>query len=385
MPDETSSGQPPWELLPGHEPFQALYLHIPFCVSRCAYCDFSTAAVRADDPRIDDYVEDLCLKAHRAARAGELAQVRTVYIGGGTPSHAGMSRLSMLLYTLSTSMRLEPDVECTMEANPESLELRMVRDLWALGVNRLSIGVQSFDDEVLGILGRAHDADGARRAVAFAQDRFENVSVDLMCGIPGQSVESFEASVREAVSLGVAHVSVYPLTIEPGTPFAARVEAGAMPSPDDDVEADHMQIAEAVLRSCGYERYEVASYARPGFECRHNIAYWTGAPYLGLGRSAASMTQTSGRRLRVQDGEVQDDLDARQMAAEDLMLGMRMTAGVPDAQVEEAGRLLEDLPRTLDELSGLGLAVHEDGRWRPTELGWLCGNELYGRLLFLAP
>ena len=141
-----------------HDPYKALYLHLPFCVKRCAYCDFATAAVPADSPEIDAYVEDLCLQIRRKAKEGELSAIETVYLGGGTPSHAGLSRLSMLLYTLSLSMRLEPDVECTMEANPESLTERMVRDIWALGVNRLSIGVQSFDDEVLRILGR-----GARR------------------------------------------------------------------------------------------------------------------------------------------------------------------------------------------------------------------------------
>ena len=322
-----------------HDPYKALYLHLPFCVKRCAYCDFATAAVPADSPEIDAYVEDLCLQIRRKAKEGELGAVETVYLGGGTPSHVGVARLSMLLYTLSLSMHLTPEVECTMEANPESLTTPMVRDIWALGVNRLSIGVQSFDDEVLRILGRAHDAEAARAAVRAAQERFENVSVDLMCGIPGQSAESFAESVREAVALGANHVSVYPLTIEPHTPFDAAVLAGELEEPDDDVEAAHMQIAARVLDSEGFERYEVASYARPGFECRHNTAYWTGKPYLGLGRSAATMTQNAERRMRVQDGQVTDDLDARQMAAEDLMLGMRMTAGVSD---EHAARAKEE-------------------------------------------
>ena len=366
-------------------PYRALYLHLPFCVSRCGYCDFATRAVPADDPRIDAYVEDLCLQLRRAAKEGDLGAVETVYLGGGTPSHVGGARLSMLLYTLSLSMRLAPDVECTMEANPESLTANMVRDVWALGVNRLSIGVQSFDDAVLRTLGRAHDADGARRAVAAAQERFENVSIDLMCGIPGQSAESLEASVQEAVRLGVAHVSVYPLTIEEGTPFSRRVFSGEMDEPSDDVEADHMQIAAALLAAAGYRRYEVASYARPGFACRHNIAYWTGVAYLGLGRSAVSMIQRDGRRVRMQDGEVVEELDERQVAAEDLMLGMRMTEGVGDEQVARASRLLRALPATLEELAGLGLVEHACDRWRPTELGWLCGNELYGRLLALAP
>lgn len=368
-----------------HDPFKALYLHLPFCVKRCAYCDFTTEALDAASPLIDDYVENLCLQIRCAAKAGELAQVETVYIGGGTPSHLGMARLSMLLYTLSLSMRLEPDVECSMEANPESLTARMVRDIWALGVNRLSIGVQSFNDEVLGTLGRAHSAEKAYQAVRAARERFENVSVDLMCGIPGQTRESLADSVRQAVDLGVSHVSVYPLSLEEGTPLARAVERGDISEPDDDVEADHMELAERILTQVGFHRYEVASYARPGFECRHNKAYWTGVPYLGLGRGAASMEQNDQRRVRIQDGCITDDLDARQMAAEDLMLGMRMTQGVSAQQVQRASQLLPDAPCVMDDLVARGLASRQGGRFAPTELGWLCGNELYGALLDLAP
>lgn len=368
-----------------YDPYKALYLHIPFCVRRCGYCDFATQAVERDSPVIDEYVESLVLDIRRASREGKLGALETVYLGGGTPSYIGMKRLSSLLYALGMSMHLEPEVECTMEANPESLTEPMVRDIWALGVNRLSLGVQSFDDEVLAILGRAHNAEAARQAIAAAQTRFENVSVDLMCGIPGQSAASFRRSVEEAVALGVKHVSVYPLTIEPGTPFDRAVLRSDMPEPDDDVEAEAMEAARAVLEAAGFHRYEVASYALPGYESRHNTAYWTGKPYLGLGRSAVTMTQNAERRMRVQGGQVIDDLNARQMAAEDLMLGMRMARGVSDEHVARAAELLEDAPAAFDELEQLGLAVHQEGRWQPTDTGWLCGNELYGRLLDLAP
>ncbi|MCI8468541.1 MAG: radical SAM family heme chaperone HemW [Eggerthellaceae bacterium] len=368
-----------------HDPYKALYLHIPFCVSRCGYCDFATSAVARDSPAIDEYVDDLVLQVRRRAREGELAAVETVYLGGGTPSYVGARRLSSLLYALSLSMRLEPDVECTMEANPESLDARLVRDIWALGVNRLSLGVQSLDDAVLRTLGRAHDADAARRAIATAQERFENVSVDLMCGVPGQHAASFEATVREAVSLGVTHVSVYPLAIEPHTAFDRAILRGEMPEPDEDEEACAMEAARSVLEAAGFRRYEVASYARPGFECRHNIAYWTGVPYLGIGRAAATMTQNAERRMRVTDGQVTDDLDPRQMAAEDLMLAMRMADGAGPDLLARAAALIPETPDAFRELEALGLAERAGERWVPTDRGWLCGNELYGRLLDLAP
>ena len=368
-----------------YDPYKALYLHIPFCKQRCAYCDFATSAVAADDPRIDEYLEGLILDIRRAAADGKLAEIETVYIGGGTPSHVGMRRLSPLLYALSTAMHLTPEVECSMEANPESLTGNMVRDLWALGVNRLSIGVQSFDDECLKTLGRIHTADDARRAIACAQERFENVSIDLMCGLPGQTFEDFERDLREAVSLGVAHVSVYPLTVEENTPLEALVDAGALAAPEEDTEALMMQTAARVLEGAGYARYEVASYAKPGFECRHNIAYWTGKPYLGFGTSAVTMTQNDARRMRVQDGEVVDDLNRAQMCAEDLMLGMRMTRGISDEQVQAAAVLLPGVVAALQDLIRFGLVVHKDGRYKPTVSGWLCGNDLYGRLYELAP
>ena len=367
------------------EPYRALYIHVPFCKQRCKYCDFKTSAVPCDDAAIDAYVEQLVMQIRRASRAGLFGKIQTVYIGGGTPSHIGLSRLSMLLYTISLSMHLTPGVECTMEANPESLTPNMVRDLWALGVNRLSLGVQSFDDAVLQTLGRVHDAARARAAVAMAQERFENISVDLMCGIPGQTLESFESDVRSAIALGVKHLSVYPLAIEEGTPFDALVAQGKLAEPDDDLQADMMQAAARIAQDAGMHRYEVASYAFPGFESRHNTAYWTGVPYLGIGSSAVSMRQTADCRERVRDGEVEERLDAQQMAAEDLMLGMRMSRGIDASQLAECTATLPGAERAFAELINEGMVVEDAGRLRPTERGWLLGNVLYGKLLALAP
>lgn len=368
-----------------HDSYQALYLHIPFCVKRCSYCDFVTAAVPSDSSKIDTYIEDLCIQIRHKAKEGELADIKTVYIGGGTPTYIGLSRLSLLMYTLALSMHLDTWVECTMEANPESLTENIVRDVFALGVNRLSLGVQSFDDEILRILGRPHTADQAKEALRIAQERFENISVDLMCGIPGQSAASFGRSVETAINLGVQHISVYPLTIEDHTPFAKMVLRGEIPDVDDDVEAEQMKLAETLLTAAGYERYEVASYAKPGYQCKHNIAYWTGVPYLGLGKSAATMTQNSERRMRLKDGIVTDDLTPAQMRAEDLMLSMRMSVGVSEEQITSSQELLPNIGSCFKGLQEKGLVVLSGGRYKPTELGWLCGNELYGDIFDLAP
>lgn len=367
-----------------HDPYKALYIHIPFCIKRCNYCDFTTRALPCDSSEIDSYIEQLCLQIRRKAKEGELSSIETVYIGGGTPSYIGLNRLSMLLYTLSLSMRIEPDIEFSMEANPESLTPSMVRDIWALGVNRLSIGVQSFNDNELAMLGRAHDAKTALHAIEIAHERFENVSIDLMCGLPEQTAESFARSLQIGLDAGVAHMSVYPLTIEPHTPFFNMVASGEITEPNEDTEAEHMKLAARLLSEHGFHRYEVASYARDGFECAHNKAYWTGVPYLGLGTSAATMTQNASRRMRVTDGEVTDDLNPAQMAAEDAMLGMRLSRGVDDSQIDTWATNLPALKDTLQQLEQKGLVAHMGASWVPTELGWLCGNELYGALFDLA-
>lgn len=367
-----------------HDPYKALYIHVPFCVSRCSYCDFATNATSGRSKEMDRYFEGLVSEIRSASREGELAEIETVYIGGGTPTHAGSKNLTQLLYALGLSMRLEPDVECTVEANPESLDGRLVADIWALGANRLSIGVQSFDDGLLSEIGRIHSSTDALRAIDAAQSRFENVSVDLMCGLPGQTIDQLRDSVERAVEAGVTHVSVYPLTIEPGTVLAKRMKRGQLQLPSDDDVADMMQGAAETLHDAGFERYEVASYAKPGFECAHNLSYWSGVPYLGIGHSAATMTQNELRRMRVKDGIVTDDLDPAEMRAEDLMLAMRTSRGVSEEQLERASELLPDAERVFEDLVAKGLAQRTGGAYVPTERGWLLGNEMYGDILELS-
>lgn len=368
-----------------HDPYRALYIHIPFCTSRCAYCDFATEALPSTSPKVGSYIEDIILDVRHASKEGELTALESVYVGGGTPTHIGSRHLTQMLYTLGVSMKLTADVECTVEANPESLSAPLVKDLFSLGVNRLSLGVQSFDDDLLRTLGRPHSAADALRALEQAKLRFSNISVDLMCGLPGQTLESFARSIETALGNDVQHVSIYPLTIESGTPFAKALRRGRLELCDEDTQADMMELAEQMLRGAGMHRYEVANYCLPGYESVHNSSYWEGKPYLGIGRSAVTMTQNHERRMRVQDGIVIDDLTPRQMAAEDVMLAMRMAKGVEEEAVARYTELLPELPQTLAHLQELGLVASKEGRWQPTERGWICGNELYGALLDLAP
>ncbi|MCL1796831.1 MAG: radical SAM family heme chaperone HemW [Eggerthellaceae bacterium] len=368
-----------------YDAYKALYLHIPFCKQRCIYCDFETQALPHGDAAITAYIDSLIEEIRHAAKDGKLAEIETVYLGGGTPSYVGGKNLSALLYALSVSMHLTSDVECSMEANPESLTEALVKDVWALGVNRLSLGVQSFDDALLKKLGRVHSADDARRAIDTAQKRFDNVSIDLMCGIPEQTFEDFHESLKIALDLGVKHVSVYPLTVEEGTPLAKMQAKGEIEEVDQDFQALMMQMAASILEPAGLLRYEVASYALPGYECKHNLAYWTGKPYIGLGTSAVTMTQNASKRMRTQDGGVIDELDRRQMAAEDLMLAMRTTQGITEDELREVTLLLPDAPLVFRELAQKGFVERIDERYQPTLAGWLCGNEMYGKIIDMAP
>lgn len=367
-----------------HDAYKALYIHIPFCASKCSYCDFESEAAKPASSHVGRYVEYLVEEIRKYSKAGELKEIQTVYVGGGTPTYIGSKHLTQLLYALNLSMGLSFCDEVTVEANPDSLDERLVRDVWALGANRLSIGVQSFDDSLLDALGRAHNADQARRSIEIAQTRFDNVSVDLMCGIPGQDIHGFEKSLDEVLSRGVNHVSVYPLTIERGTRFEKLMRAGRLNLPDDDCVADMMELACDKLEGANIARYEIANYARPGYESRHNISYWSHLPYIGIGRSAVTMTQNPHRRMRVQDGRVIDDLSPTEMAAEDLMLSMRLSRGISDGELDCYEQKLPHARETFARLEDLRLVEHISSRWRPTRKGWMLGNELFGEILDLA-
>ena len=398
---------------------EGLYLHIPFCAKRCAYCDFATEACH-DDARMDAYVDGLSLAIRRASRKGLLGSIKTVYLGGGTPSYLGTRRLNSLVYLISLSINLENVEEFTVEANPDSIDERMVKDLFALGVDRFSLGAQSFDDEVLRAYGRIHDARQIEQAVTCIKGRVENFSLDLICGGPGQSMQSWEDSLERALASGAKHISIYPLTLEEGTPLFAQVEAGTCTPPDEDVEADMMERAGEVLEAAGMHRYEVASYAYPGFESRHNSSYWSGVEYLGLGAGAASMlscedyracvdaglfASDSKRELSEDTARVRVDCEAdttafneslgaphvqvetltnAQAQLEDLMLGMRKSSGVSFEQVRRAAAIVPKVSGVFLSLEERGLVAEKQDRYVPAKRGWLCGNEVYGAIWGLA-
>lgn len=399
----------------------ALYVHVPFCAQKCRYCDFDSRSFAPCNMSValDTYFEQLYARLDAFGDAGALAQIRTVYVGGGTPSLAG-ERLVELARRISAWCR---PVEFTCEANPESLTAELAAALAKVGVTRVSLGVQTLDNTELTAIGRIHDADRALAAIATVKTAGLDVSCDLMCGLPGQTAASWKRTLDGVLVAAPHHVSVYPLTLEEATPLYLMACRDESLEPDEDFQAACMDMARELLGAAGYHPYEVASYALDGHECAHNIAYWTGRGYLGLGRSAAGMldaedfdrlaglfpgVSSRGDAHRVRLVQRDDDatafeaehLSQREAAAEDLMLACRMTRGVASDLLVRAARVVpaDELAAACDRALELGLAtwvpetlgVHEGpftsadvvaghvrARLAPTHLGWLDGNVLF--------
>lgn len=399
----------------------ALYVHVPFCAQKCRYCDFDSQSVAPCDldAALDAYFEHLYARLDAFGNAGALRQIRTVYVGGGTPTLAG-ERLVKLARRIFAWCK---PVEFTCEANPESLTAELATALVEVGVTRISLGVQTLDNTELAVIGRIHNVKRALEAIATVKDVGLDVSCDLMCGLPGQTMASWRYTLDGVLAAAPHHVSVYPLTLEEGTPLYHMACRDESLEPDEDFQAACMDVARERLGSAGYHPYEVASYALDGHECAHNIAYWTGLGYLGLGRSAAGMldaedfdrlaglfpgVSSRGDAYRVRLVQRDDDatafeaeyLSQREAAAEDLMLACRMTRGVASDLLVRAVRVIPtgELAAACDRALELGLAtwvpetlgVHEGpftsadvvaghvrARLAPTHLGWLDGNVLF--------
>lgn len=399
----------------------ALYVHVPFCAQKCRYCDFDSRSFASCElgAALDAYFEQLFARLDAFGKAGALDQISTVYVGGGTPSLAG-ERLVELARRISAWCA---PVEFTCEANPESLTAELATALAKVGVTRVSLGVQTLDNTELTAIGRIHDADRAFAAIATVKNAGLDVSCDLMCGLPGQTASSWKRTLDGVLAAAPHHVSVYPLTLEEGTPLYRMACRDESLEPDEDFQAACMDVARERLGAAGYHPYEVASYALDGHECAHNIAYWTGRGYLGLGRSAAGMldaedfdrlaglfpgVSSRGDAFRVRlvqrddvaTAFVAEYLPQREAAAEDLMLACRMTRGVASDLLIRVARVIpaDELTAACDRVLELGLAtwvpetlgVHEGpftsadvvaghvrARLAPTHLGWLDGNVLF--------
>ncbi len=370
-----------------------LYIHIPFCRSKCVYCDFYSLAGREE--RMDEYQRALAAHLETAAPAAEPFKADTVYFGGGTPSYFGADRLARLLERISKCYRLSGDAEITLEANPDSTDPAGLKMLRESGFNRLSLGMQSADDCQLAGLGRPHTEEQTERAVSAAREAgFENISLDIIYGLPGQDRDGWQATLEKAVSLGPQHISAYGLTVEENTPLARRVAEGEI-LPDDDAQADLYLQAVRFLEREGYGQYEISNFARPGFESRHNLKYWTLEPYLGFGPGAHS--DFGGRRFswaRDLDGYIYGALNGNPPAGENaavsqaerageyLMLGLRTADGISGDRYEKKyGGDFAPVQEKMTEFQERGWARMRDGNWRLTPEGFQLSNQLIGQVL----
>jgi oxygen-independent coproporphyrinogen III oxidase len=376
----------------------ALYLHIPFCERKCAYCDFySVAGGEAIEPFLAALRREIDLRA--AAETG--APPESVFFGGGTPSLLTPEQLDGILGRVRGSFGLAADAEITLEANPGTVDVERLRATRALGVNRLSLGIQSFHDQELALLGRIHDRAQALDAIRMARAAgFDDLSLDLIYAIPGQTLAGWGETLDVALAFQPAHISAYSLTIEPSTPLAEAVRTGAVVPAPDDLQADMYLRTMERLAAAGYEHYEVSSYARPGFRCRHNLTYWSHQDYAGFGPAAHSFRRspedrTARRSWNVADVEgyvlqlahdslpieSEESLGMSELRQERIYLGLRST-GLDLAQLARELGLDLHVARgdLILQLARDGLAVLDQESLRLTRRGFLVCDEICARL-----
>ncbi|HEX7221463.1 MAG TPA: radical SAM family heme chaperone HemW [Burkholderiales bacterium] len=367
----------------------ALYVHIPWCVRKCPYCDFNSHE-RAGALPENEYVARLLLDLEALLPSVWGRRLVSVFIGGGTPSLFSPEAIDKLLAGVRARLQVEPGAEVTLEANPGTVEAGRFRGFRDAGVNRISLGVQSFDERMLAALGRIHGAEEARRAIAAARQSFDNFNVDLMYGLPGQTLEMARADIEEAARSGAPHVSAYQLTIEPNTVFFSKPPR----LPDHDASADMQVMVEEVLYRSGYQHYETSAFARPGHRCAHNLNYWEFGDYLGIGAGAHGKLSFPERITRHEQARQPAEylkgvprkesvIAPRELPFEFMLNALRLVEGfAPRLFEQRTGLPLATIEKPLNQAESKGLLERDWARLRPTARGQRFLNELLE--LFLA-
>ncbi len=373
-----------------------IYIHVPFCRSKCQYCDFYSLTTR-EDKVLDAYQNAVCAHIRETGPLAPDYVVDTIYFGGGTPTFFGADGMAAILNTIRKSFKVSHSAEITFEANPDSVSDRLLRRLRSEGFNRVSLGIQCDDDEILKKLGRPHNYAQAVAAVdRIRRYGFKNLSVDLMYGLPGQSLQAWEKTLQNVLKLRPEHISCYGLKVEEGTPLYEYQEYCNLA--DDDTQADMYLSAIEILRQHGYRQYEISNFCRKGNVSRHNLKYWNGEPYLGFGPNASS--DFGGNRFTIvrdlkkyiegirHGGQVLEEVQEiapRERAGEYLMMRLRTASGI-DPKVYERRYLLPFAPleKYLEECKDRGLATKTyDGRWHLTPNGFLVSNGIISDLLLI--
>ena len=357
-----------------------LYLHIPFCVSKCKYCDFLSAPSRAEERQ--NYVESLCQKIRSYREFAEAYHVVSIFLGGGTPSLLSGEQVTDIFCALRETFFILENAEITMEMNPGTVTEEKLKAYRCVGVNRLSIGLQSTDNRELKLLGRIHTYEEFLHTWELVRrEGFLNVNIDLMFAIPFQTLESYEKTLRTVAELGPEHISAYSLIMEEGTPFYERYGEGrhAEELPSEEEERLMYEQTSQILETYGYQRYEISNYAKDGYACRHNLGYWDRVEYLGIGAGASSFI---GNRRWV-EGEEEEVLDEQAQKEEFMFLGLRKTEGVSKTKFQRcfARELLEVYGDTVERLTGQGLLIQEGDKIRLSARGLDLANYVMSEFL----
>lgn len=363
-----------------------IYIHIPFCAKKCDYCDFLSAP--CDDETVNRYVETLKHEIECAKDEMKEYLIDTIFIGGGTPSILEGEQIASVLDTLRNSANISDDAEITIECNPGTVDESKLKTFFAAGINRISLGLQSANDDELKSIGRIHTYDEFLESYNLAREcGFNNINVDLMSALPGQTKETYVESLKKVAALNPEHISAYSLIVEDETPLEARVSNGEVELPDEDMEREMYYATKDILEGLGYHRYEISNYAKDGFECRHNIGYWERVDYMGFGIGVASLVKNKrynniselNKYIAVMDEYVDvnsirenvQDLSVQERMEEFMFLGLRKTDGI---SIEE---FKEQFGKDINEVYGKQLEKEErvgninvaDGRIRLTDKG----------------
>lgn len=357
-----------------------LYLHIPFCIKKCKYCDFLSAPASAEER--EEYVNSLCRKICACAEVAKAYRVISIFVGGGTPSVLEAEQMSRILDTVKKNFRVEDSAEITIEMNPGTVTRQKLATYRRAGVNRLSIGLQSAENKDLAMLGRIHTFEEFLVTYQNAREEgFSNINIDLISGIPHQTPESWEKTLHKIAGLSPEHISAYSLIIEEGTPFYERYGEGrhAEELPDEEEERWMYQNTKSILEAYGYHRYEISNYAKPGYECRHNIGYWDRVEYLGIGDGAASLMENR----RWKEGEEPEILSVKDQMEEFMFLGLRKMEGVSKKKFREVFGISMDAVygKVLKDMAEKGLMEEGEGWIRLTERGIDISNYVLSEFL----
>ena len=359
-----------------------LYIHIPFCVKKCLYCDF--LSFPADEKTKEKYIEALCDELLYIGSERCDKPLRSVFIGGGTPSVLPAEQIVRVIETVKNRFDLLPDAEITIECNPGTLDEDKLKAYKECGINRLSLGLQSSHEKELKSLGRIHSYEDFVACIRMAEEAgFTNINVDLMSGLPGQSASSFEETLRKVCTLSdcIKHISAYSLIVEEETPFGQMFEDGKLELPGEDEDRQMYHMTSKILEEYGFERYEISNYARPGYECRHNIGYWTGVEYYAAGLDAASFyghcrySDTPDMEEYLKDplaGPVLiEKLDRSGLMSEYMILGLRLTAGVSVSEFEKRFKtgMFDVYGKEIDRFIQDGLLEHAGDNIKLSEKG----------------